>query len=101
MEFWCKILPEIAAASAAVKLGSFVKEDAICSTKNCLTSGESILGFDCLASVLDFGLVKSRVRAGPDELGGTEEGGELRVTERLEPDVASAIEGLGWLCSPS
>jgi len=27
---WSKILPEIAVASAAVKLGSFVKEVAIC-----------------------------------------------------------------------
>lgn len=28
-------LPEMAAATAALKLGSFVNEEAICSTKNC------------------------------------------------------------------
>jgi hypothetical protein len=30
LEVWSKILPEMALASAAVKLGSFVKEVAIC-----------------------------------------------------------------------
>lgn len=30
-----KILPEMAVASAALKLGSLVKEEAICWTKNC------------------------------------------------------------------
>lgn len=32
---WWINLPDIAAASAAVKAGSFVKEEAIFSTKNC------------------------------------------------------------------
>ncbi len=85
----------MAAASAAVKLGSFVKDEAICSTKNCLISGESILGFDCLASllVLDFDFVNSRVREGRDELREAEQGSEARVTLRLEPEVASSCEG--------
>lgn len=84
----------MAAARAAVKLGSFVKEEAICSTKKCLTSGESILGFDCLAiSLLGFALiVKSRaVRAVvAAELRGAEEGSEPMVTQRFEPGVASS-----------
>ena len=94
----------MAAARAAVKLGSFVKEEAICSTKNCLTSGESILGFDCLAiSLLGFAFIKSRaVRVVvPAELRGSEQGTEPMVTQRFEPVVASTWVGLGWLCSPS
>jgi len=81
----------MAAASAAVKLGSFVKDEAICSTKNCLISGESILGFDGLMSlVLDLDFVNSRVSVGPDELREAEQGSDARVTQRLEPDVASS-----------
>ena len=81
----------MAAASAAVKLGSFVKEEAICSTKKCRTSGESILGFAVLASIilLDVGLVKSRVTLGPDERRLVEQGTEpsVVVMHRFEPDV--------------
>lgn len=82
----------MAAAIAAVKLGSFVKEEAICSTRNCLTSGESIRGFDCLASVLPLGLdfVRSRATLDPDEPREAEAGSAPRVTQRLEPDVASS-----------
>ena len=83
----------MAAASAVVKLGSFVKEDAICSTKYCLTSGESIFGLEFLASSLDLDFVRSRVMVGPDDLSEAEQGTEPRVTQRLELDVASIREG--------
>lgn len=88
----------MAAASAAVKLGSFVKEEAICSTKKCRTSGESILGFALLVSVilaLDLGFVKSRVMLGPDEPRVVEQGTEPSAVfmQRFEPDVASSCEG--------
>lgn len=90
LDFVENILPDMAAASAAVKLGSFVKEDAICSTKYCLTSGDSILDLEFLASsVLDLDFVRSRVTVGPDELSEAEQGTEPRVIQRLEPDVAS------------
>lgn len=91
--FWGKILPEMAAASAAVKLGSLVKEEAICSTKNFLTSGESILGFDdcCFVSLLvDLGFAKPRATFGPDKLREAEPGCEPRFTQRDEPDVSSS-----------
>lgn len=78
-------------ASAAVKLGSLVKEDAICSTKNCPTSGESVLGFDCLASLLVLDFAKSRVTLGPDGRREAEAPGcEPRVIQRVDPDVASS-----------
>ena len=81
----------MAATSAALKLGSLVKEVAICSTKICGTSGESILGFICLGSLLDLDFVKSRVSVGAEQLREAEHGGaeEARVIQRLEPDVAS------------
>ena len=75
----------MAAANAAVKLGSFVNDEAICSTKNCRTSGESILGagFAVLVSLLlDLGFVKSRVMLGED--------GTREATQRFEPEVASS-----------
>lgn len=82
----------MAAASAAVKLGSFVKEEAICSTKKCRTSGESIFGFEAFAStiLLDLCFVKSRVMLGPDVPREVEQGTEpsVVVMQRLEPDVA-------------
>ena len=83
-----------------MKLGSFVNEEAICSTKNCRTSGASVFGFELLASLLDLDFVRSRVMVGPDEAREAEQGTEPSVRPRLEPDVAS-IEGCGWLCSPS
>lgn len=87
-----------------MKLGSFVKEDAICSTKNCRTSGEFILCFGVLTSLLSlvgFDFVKSSVMVGPHEAREVEHGTEPNVRLRLEPDVASICEGCGWLCSPS
>jgi hypothetical protein len=84
-----------------VKLGSFVNEEAICSTKNCRTSGASVFGFELLASLLDLDFVRSRViLVFPDEAREAEQGTEPSVRPWLEPDVAS-IEGCGWLCSPS
>ena len=86
-----------------MKLGSFVKEEAICSTKNCRTSGESVLaGFALLVSLPDLGFVKSRVMLGPDEdKEFVEQGTEPSAMQRFEPDVASIEDGWGWLCSPS
>ena len=98
--FCWNILPEIAATSAAVKLGSFVNEEAICSTKNFWASGVSVLGFELLSSMLDLGFVRSRVMVGPDEAREAVQGTEPSVRLRFEPGVAS-IEGCGWLCSPS
>ena len=83
-----------------MKLGSFVNEEAICSTRNCRTSGASVFGFELLASLLDLDFVRSRVMAGPDETREAEQGAEPSGRPRLEPDAAS-IDGCGWLCSPS
>lgn len=91
----------MAAANAAVNLGSFVNEEAICSTNNCRASGVSTPGFELLASVLDLDFVRSRVMVGPDEQRVAEQGTEPMVKFRLEPVVASICEGCGWLCSPS
>lgn len=79
----------MAAASAFVKSGSFVKEEAICSTKNFRTSGVSVLVFILLVSALDLDLVKSRVMVGPDEAREVEQGTDPKVMLRFEPDVAS------------
>ena len=82
----------MAAAKAAVKLGSFVKEEAICSTKICRTSVESTLaGFALLAVSLAqaFGFVKSRVMLGVDDTTEVENGTVFMAVQRLEPDVAS------------
>lgn len=87
----------MAAASAALKLGSLVNEEAICSTKKWWSSGD----FEALASELDLGFVRSRVMAGPDELSEDAQGTEPRFTDRFAPDVGSIRPGCGWLCSPS
>jgi len=76
----------MAATRAALKLGSFVKEVAICSTKVWGTSGESILGFIFLESLLDLDFVQSRVTVGAEELRGAE---PTTVIQRLEPVVTS------------
>ncbi len=82
----CNVLPEMAATSAALKLGSLVREVAICSTKIWGTSGETILGFILLEWLLDLNFVRSRVTTvGAEEL----RDAELWVVQRLEPDVAS------------
>ena len=102
-----KIFPEIAAASAAVKLGSFVNEEAICSTRNCCNSGESNLGFaKVLASIIaiGFAFTKSRETACADEDPGAAEttaGAMLTLRAAAPPEVASIWDGCGWLCSPS
>lgn len=84
----------MAAASAFVKLGSLVKEEAICSTKNFRTSGVSVLGFGLLVSeVLDLDFVKSRVMVGPDEPREVEQGTDPKVMQRFEPGDASSWEG--------
>jgi len=84
----------MAATSAALKLGSVVKEVAICSTKTCCTLGESTLVFVLLESLLlPLDLVKSRVTSvGVAVLRDAEQGNEARVTLRPEPDVASIWE---------
>lgn len=81
----------MAATSAALKLGSVVKEVAICSTKTCGNLAESFLGSAFLESLLHRDFVKSRVTtAGAGELRDFEEGMEpTRLTLRPEPDVAS------------
>lgn len=84
----------MAAASAAVKLGSFVSDEAICSIKNCRISGESIPGFDILESILlDLDFVRSRVMVGPAEAREAEQGTEPSVMLRLAADVASICVG--------
>ena len=62
-----KILPEMAAASAAVKLGSLVKEEAICWTKNCWRGGDSTSWMELLA-LHNPGWIKSRVTVGAEDL---------------------------------
>jgi len=79
----------MAATSAALKLGSLVKEVAICSTKTCGTSGDSVLGLVFLDSLLDLDFVQSRVAVGGEELRDAEHGTEPRVIQRLEPVVTS------------
>lgn len=104
------IFPEMAAASAALKLGSFVNEEAICSIKNWWKSGLSascgsiLAGAAAEAAMEDtllfmpvmgddgLGSVKSRVMVGPPEL--------LRVvTAELPPpgegaERLAAVEGV-------
>lgn len=85
----------MAATSASLKLGSVVKEVAICSTKTCGTLGEceSTLGFVLLESLLPLDFVRSRVTSvGVEELRDPEQGTEPRVILRPEPDVASIWE---------
>nr|GMC71367.1 hypothetical protein Iba_chr03bCG2090 [Ipomoea batatas] len=67
--------PEMAAARAALKLGSFVKDEAICSIKNWWKSGLSAGAGNTLAAAavmgndgLGLGSVKSRVMVGPAEV---------------------------------
>ena len=91
----------MAATSAALKLGSLVKEVAICSTNTWGTSGESTFGFMFLESSLHLDFVKSRVTVGAEEFRDAEQGTEPIGTHRLAPDAASIWEGWGWLCSPS
>lgn len=95
------IFPDIAAARAVVKLGSFVKEEAICSIKKCRSSGESTLGCELLTSVSSSGFIKSRVTVGPDELREAERGTEPGVARAFDPHFASSRGDPGWLCSPS
>lgn len=95
------ILPEIAAARAAVKLGSFVRELAICSTKNLWNSGDSGFGRAVLGSAMGLVFVMSSVSVGPDDLSVVEQGTEPRVMPRLDPDESSIVEVFGWVCSPS
>lgn len=105
----------MAATSAALKLGSLVKEEAICSTKTCGTSGKSSfdLGFLVVVVVimlfvmlLDLDFVKSKVSVdgAGDEFGDANEHGTEPATlgTRLEFEVVvvSIWEGGGWLCSP-
>lgn len=79
----------MAATSAALKLGSLVKEVAICSTKTCGTSGESILGIVFLDSLLDLDFVQSRVTVGAEVPRDAEQGTDPRVMQRFEPVVTS------------
>lgn len=92
----------MAAARAAVKLGSFVRDEAICSTRNLWISGDSVLGFEAVLLLLllllllligesmgDFDLVRSRVMVGPDELSEVEQGTDPMAMHLLEPDVSS------------
>lgn len=82
----------MAAAMLAVKLGSFVSEEAICSTKYRWNSGESIFLIEFLAlSAFCFGFVRSSAAVAPDEL--TEVGVLPSITQRLEPEAASIFEG--------
>lgn len=71
-----------------MKLGSFVKEDAICSTRNCCNSGESNLGLEeVLGSVLGLGFAaRSREMTGAAEEPG---GAGVMLRERAAPEVAS------------
>lgn len=93
--FCCKIFPEMAAASADVKLGSFVRDVAICSTKKRCNSGDSNFRLFACCSLLLMDLVdfaKSVVTAevgAADELGELEQGTEFRTIPRLDPDVSS------------
>ena len=93
----------MAAARAAVKLGSLVKEEAICSTKNCWTTGFPLTSWTEFLAVLlaNPGWIKSRVTVGRGE---TMEAGlrtEAGVAARLKPNDTSTGEGCWWLCSPS
>lgn len=77
----------MAEAIAAVKLGSFVKEEAICWTKNCWKIGDSTSWMDFLAlSYSPLGSTKSRVTVGVEDLMDDEMGGD----PRLEPNDNSA-----------
>lgn len=96
----------MAEARADLKVGSFVREQAICSARNRWRSGDSIFGCGGVVLFSFSGLesVRSRVMAGPNELREAEQGTEPRlvVTLRLDPEVSwSAWEGAAWLCSPS
>lgn len=113
----------MAAASAALKLGSFVKEDAICSIRKCWNCGDDskFLGLlqefpppPCSWFILSaFGFVRSNVIVGPFELTLTEvehatelwlwlfPSAVVAVTQRLEEIVSAFTDGCGWLCSPS
>lgn len=82
----------MAAARLALKLGSFVSIEAICSTKYCWNSGESISLIEHLAlSVVFSGFVRSSVMVDLDEL--KEVGDVPSVVHRLEPEVDSSFEG--------
>lgn len=92
----------MAAASAAVKVGSFVREEAICSTRSRWNSGDSVFGRGrALFSFAGLDFVRSRVMV--EELSVVERGtGPRFVAQRLDPEVSwSAWDGIGWLCSPS
>lgn len=59
----------MAAAIAALKLGSLVKDVAICSTKNCCnTGGLTFFLFAFTFTSFSFGLVRSRVMVCEDKL---------------------------------
>lgn len=78
----------MAAARAAVKLGSLVKEEAICSTKNCWTPGFSSTSWTEFVAVLlgNPGWIKSRVtveREGTVEVELAIEAGVAGVAARL------------------
>lgn len=88
-----------------MKLGSFVRDEAICSTRNLWISGDSVLGFEVVllllllvtavvvlllgASMGDFDLVRSRVMVGPEELSEVEQGTDPMAMHLFEPDVSS------------
>lgn len=76
-----------------MKLGSFVKEEAICSTRNCCSSGESNLGLEVvLASMVGFGFAKSSEIAGADEDPGaavSTAGAMLTLRAAAPPEVGS------------
>lgn len=94
----------MAAASADVKVGSFVRDEAICSTRNLWNSGDSVFGrVGVFISLADLDFVRSTVTVGLNELTEVEQGTEPSgVMQRLDPKVSwSACDWFGWLCSPS
>lgn len=102
-----------------MKLGSFVKEEAICSANSFWKSEElnfiswawlqlvlpnilvAVVGVGLsFTMLLGLGFARSSATVGPDE---PRVGTEARLTHLPEPDpgVDSCWVGGGWLCSPS
>lgn len=88
----------MADAKADVKLGSLVREEAMCCTRswNC-TEPASLRRATPFWAVA--GEVRSRVTVPPEEATEGEQG--AAPPPGLEPTAASAWEGCGWLWTPS